>query len=294
MITTQDRYNVSTLQRPLWSRIILMVMFVAASLVSYSLSQEQQKLDRNPGMMFQSVLPHKTRSEKPASWVFAGEGGTRKNGPITIILPGGFTNQGGANVFADSLTSASTVLNPQDMVAGTEFAVGIWPANEQTQFQQPIEIRIAINAAKLPTKDKRNLTLMMYNPQNMIWEAQPSQFVDSTLEVVARVQLFKPVAKDFPSWGGRTLFCVVNRVLYQTSTSTNPKAKQTGNLRSGPGLQYPIVGKVAQSQPLEIVEKSVDGQWYKLSNQMWIAAFLVSNPPELPAAKPIPSLTATP
>lgn len=290
MITTQDRYNVSTLQRPLWSRIVLMVMFVAASLVSYSLSQEQQKLDRNPGMMFQSVLPHETRSEKPVSWVFAGEGGTRKNGPITIILPGGFTNQGGANVFADSLTSASTVLNPQDMVAGTEFTVGIWPANEQTQFQQPIEIRIAINAAKLPAKDKRNLTLMMYNPQNMIWEAQPSQFVDSTLEVVTRVQLFKPVAKDFPNWGGRTLFCVVNRV----STNTNPKAKQTGNLRSGPGLQYPIVGKIAQSQPLQIVEKSGDGQWYKLSNQMWIAAFLVSNPPDLPAAKPIPSLTATP
>lgn len=292
MIKTQYVRYASIQSRSVLARVLLILIFFAVSAFSYLLPNRPPRLHPIQANMFQSVLPEPKEQTpaKPESWIFADKGGVREADVLTILLPQGFTNQRGANVFANMIIGSSSLRKPSNVLPATEFTVGIWPANDQVQFQKSIEIRIAINPAQLPPDGGQKLTLMMYNPQTDLWEAQPSLFVESSLEVVAHVQLFRPVAKNFPDWGGRTFFSVANLGLNKPVTNITPTARLNANLRSGPGRNYSIVGKAAQGQPLQLVEKSTDGRWYKLTNQKWIAASLVLNPPELPVFTP----TSTP
>lgn len=87
-----------------------------------------------------------------------------------------------------------------------------------------------------------------------------------------------------------------------THTATplpSPSAAKDANLRGGPGTDYPIVGGVKAGAPLNIVERTSKGDWYRLASSAWIASFLVKNPPSSPPiAKnipaPPPKPTATP
>ena len=53
-------------------------------------------------------------------------------------------------------------------------------------------------------------------------------------------------------------------------------AKRSANLRNGPGTSYAIVGQVQAGQRLQIVGQDQTGNWFKLSNEAWIATFLVN------------------
>lgn len=76
-----------------------------------------------------------------------------------------------------------------------------------------------------------------------------------------------------------------------TATPTpQPAAAKNANLRGGPGTNYPIVGAVAVGQKLDIVERTAKGDWYRLRNGWWIAAFLVLYPmADVPVARVIPT-----
>ena len=50
------------------------------------------------------------------------------------------------------------------------------------------------------------------------------------------------------------------------------------NLRAGPGTDFAIVGKAASGATVQITGQSEDGEWYKLADSAWIAAFLVEPP----------------
>lgn len=87
-----------------------------------------------------------------------------------------------------------------------------------------------------------------------------------------------------------------------TVDSTSRAANQA-NLRSGPGTNYAIVGQVQQGDPVQIVARTEDAEWYQVefadSGRAWIAAFLVEGTPagdSLPIAASIPEPppTATP
>ncbi|MFN8445060.1 MAG: SH3 domain-containing protein [Caldilineaceae bacterium] len=75
-----------------------------------------------------------------------------------------------------------------------------------------------------------------------------------------------------------------------------PTANRDANLRAGPGTDYTVIGGTRSGDALQIVGKNSDGSWYKLSNDAWIAASLVNNPPTdlAVASAPPPSATATP
>jgi hypothetical protein len=89
-----------------------------------------------------------------------------------------------------------------------------------------------------------------------------------------------------------------------TPTATpvpSPSAAKDANLRGGPGTDYPIVGGVKAGAPLNIVERTSKGDWYRLASSAWIASFLVQNPPSnppiaknIPAPPPKPTATVTP
>lgn len=53
-------------------------------------------------------------------------------------------------------------------------------------------------------------------------------------------------------------------------------ANRPANLRNGPGTSYAIVGHVQAGQRLQIVGQDQNSNWFKLSNETWIAAFLVN------------------
>ena len=70
-----------------------------------------------------------------------------------------------------------------------------------------------------------------------------------------------------------------------TSQLSQVVANQPANLRAGPGTTYAIVGSAAQGQVLTIVARNTAGDWYQLSDDAWIAAFLVDGAPAgLPVA----------
>ena len=53
-------------------------------------------------------------------------------------------------------------------------------------------------------------------------------------------------------------------------------AKRRANLRNGPGTTYSIIGGVQAGQTLQIVSQNQTGDWFKLRDGQWIAAFLVN------------------
>ncbi len=59
----------------------------------------------------------------------------------------------------------------------------------------------------------------------------------------------------------------------------------TANLRSGPDTTFDVQTSVSAGQPILVVAQNADGTWYLLNNGLWLAAFLVGNPPaNLPVA----------
>ena len=79
------------------------------------------------------------------------------------------------------------------------------------------------------------------------------------------------------------------------ATPAAPIAADVANLRSGPGINYPIVDNVNAGQNLDVVARTAAGDWYKLRSGGWIAAFLVTNPPgEVPEATDIPAPPSAP
>ncbi len=75
------------------------------------------------------------------------------------------------------------------------------------------------------------------------------------------------------------------------STAT---ANRDANLRGGPGTNHPVVGGVKKGQALTVIGSNPAGDWLQLSDNKWIAAFLVSGGPTPTATLPTTQPTATP
>jgi hypothetical protein len=65
------------------------------------------------------------------------------------------------------------------------------------------------------------------------------------------------------------------------------------NLREGPGTDFAIVGKAAAGARVQVAGQSENGEWYKLADGAWIAAFLV-DPPIAPPPVVAPDAPAQP
>lgn len=80
------------------------------------------------------------------------------------------------------------------------------------------------------------------------------------------------------------------------ASAANATAKQTANLRAGPGTTYAISGSVVAGQQLTIVGSNANRSWLQLANGAWIAAFLVNQPDNTSsnATVTVPRPTATP
>jgi uncharacterized protein YgiM (DUF1202 family) len=62
-----------------------------------------------------------------------------------------------------------------------------------------------------------------------------------------------------------------------------PAVTVDANLRSGPGLEFPIIGGTITGQTINIVARNEAGDWFLLDNGGWVATFLVANPPTISA-----------
>lgn len=61
---------------------------------------------------------------------------------------------------------------------------------------------------------------------------------------------------------------------------------QAANLRVGPGLTFPIVGRARARQTITLVACNETCAWYQLANGTWIAAFLVQGMTTAPTTLP--------
>lgn len=58
-----------------------------------------------------------------------------------------------------------------------------------------------------------------------------------------------------------------------------PRVTVDANLRAGPSITYPIIGGTITGQEVNIVARNGTGDWFRLDNGGWVAAFLLANPP---------------
>src|SRR5262245_10240943 len=61
----------------------------------------------------------------------------------------------------------------------------------------------------------------------------------------------------------------------QTTTIYHGEVNAVSNIRSGPGLQYPVVDQAQPGEVVTVVGCNEDCSWFQLDNGNWIAAFLV-------------------
>lgn len=235
---------------------------------------------------FLSPLPErKTEPSKPPTWVFSGEGGTRRFGSVTIVAPVGFTRQSGADIRSFSQAGIEGVQLPGNLVPSTLFSLGVWPANDQTVFDKPLELRILVDPAQLKGGSTSGLQLVQYDPAAKSWKPVTSAFQPSTYQVVGRAQTLTPVAKDFPRWGGQTFFAIVQGAAQQGASQQGESAagqsvlQSNANIRTGPGTTFAVARTARAGEALDLDGKTADGRWLRLAGGTWVAAFLVSNPP---------------
>ncbi len=100
----------------------------------------------------------------------------------------------------------------------------------------------------------------------------------------AQVATFPPdVAKEAEIRAAQQEAVAAGRGLWAGETTNaapaGATANRSANLRGGPGTNYPVAGSVQAGQALNLVAQTGAGDWYKLADGKWIAAFLVSNAP---------------
>lgn len=323
MIVKRHTIKLNVQQRVFLIAILLSIFVLASDLLGYSAASKANQPSSNYHLLFQSPgetrtptpQPHLTptsttaaqtpetaplpvgtpTTEKPSWWVGSGVGGERQFGVIRVLLPPGFTSQGGASVFGDVIIGPTEIVLPSHPIIGTQFAFGIWPPQDQIDYQKPIEFRITLDAAQVAPGTEGELAVMMYNPDRKQWEVMASQFRPETYQLVTYIQSFKPMPKTFPNWGGRTFFIVAYAENNPAPPISGTSVNRNANLRAGPGVTYAIVGQAAKGQSIQLTAKSADGRWYQVDSGAWIAAFLVDNAPALPVASVTPTpLPATP
>jgi hypothetical protein len=64
-------------------------------------------------------------------------------------------------------------------------------------------------------------------------------------------------------------------VQQQSATSYQGIVNNTANIRSGPGLEYPVVDQASDGQIVTVTACNEDCSWLQLDTGAWIAAFLV-------------------
>jgi hypothetical protein len=126
-----------------------------------------------------------------------------------VLLPVGFTKQSDAAVYCDMVNPPQEI-DKGRLVGSAMFALGIWPPNDQVVFERPLELRITLNGADIK-KNPAGFDLLMYDQKTRKWVVVPSTLNKSKSELSAKVQTFKPVASNYPNWGGRTLFAVAKK-----------------------------------------------------------------------------------
>ncbi len=68
-----------------------------------------------------------------------------------------------------------------------------------------------------------------------------------------------------------------------TPVMVEAKVIEPANLRSGPGTGFDRVGTLSAGDVILLAGKTADGEWYRLADGNWVAAFLVETPTdELP------------
>lgn len=72
-----------------------------------------------------------------------------------------------------------------------------------------------------------------------------------------------------------------------------PVTRSNTNLRSGPGVNYSIVGSAPAGTSLDIRARTAAGDWLLLASGAWVSADLVVNAPAVPVAANIPTPPAT-
>ena len=284
-------------------RLLLSLLVALSVMYTY---YKDPKIEFLPSLLRQtSPLP---TPEKPSTWIPSQQGDTKVFGSVTVVVPAGFTQQSGATVLGDTVSVLTTAGKAPGIIPGTEFALGIWPDRDQTLFLQSFELKFVLDAAKLQPGEVGSFTIKMYRPEDESWVELPSTFEGSRYALVVLVKEIAPVPKDFElGWGWRTFFGIFKKTTQtpgnSTSTTTTtttttttgnltPKANRNANLRSGPGTNYSIIGSVRQGEPLDLVGKTVIGDWFLLSNNRWISAVLVSDAPNLPIVRSTPTAPA--
>jgi len=71
--------------------------------------------------------------------------------------------------------------------------------------------------------------------------------------------------------------------VFMQSTTTGA-VNRSANLRAGPGTTYAIVGSAQPGERVTIVDTNDAGDWYQLTDEQWIAAFLVNITDTTPVA----------
>lgn len=265
-------------------RTLFTMLSISLALLVGWFPQNSEKNTLHLRSLFDSPVDKKI-DVKPLSWVQVNEGRTITLNPITIVIPVGFTNQGGATVIGDIVDNPASIELPYSLVEGTELALGIWPTQNQSQFQKPIELHVSLQSAITTTDESLLPIVMMYNHDRQQWTELPSQFDSKSKQINTAVQNLTPVPDNFPEWGGRTFFgvflknaaSIVATSLPQVTLSPSQvtTVTRTSNLRAGPGITYTIVGQASPGQQIEAIGRTANSEWYKLTNNAWVAGTLI-------------------
>ncbi len=145
------------------------------------------------------------------------------------------------------------------------------PASVTVQLSDVETQTVPIEVVVAPLEDGEALVEIVL-PEALL--ATPT--LTPTEEMTDTAAVTAPVTETVatPTEDAAPLATAINGVpLFNTTVTEN------ANLRAGPGTNFAISGQAQAGQTVQLAAISVDGGWYLLGNGLWIANFLVADPP---------------
>ena len=102
---------------------------------------------------------------------------------------------------------------------------------------------------------------------------------------ITEPQITQPQVTAPPAQAVEPSFGLYLPLVFHTLT-TQGSVTRSANLRAGPGLTFPVVGRARARQTVVLVACDATCAWYQVVNGQWIAAFLVQDVTPSPSLLP--------
>lgn len=175
-----------------------------------------------------------------------------QQGPAWLDLPGGFTNETGAEVYCDPTASLAQTLGTTGAWNDRGYLLGVYP---QATLVKPLAVVLEVDPAQTANVCATCFVGRAFNPDTRSWADLPTTYDGNNARVSIQVSAYPPAA-GYPGFADRGLVALFTRAAPQpTPVPTQPATATTAPPTPTPTALPPTATPVPPTAtPVTVVE----------------------------------------